>query len=43
MKEVAYILQITTGTAAFHKYQIMHMLGAKSIDYAIMHHMIARR
>jgi DNA-binding NarL/FixJ family response regulator len=43
MKEIAYILQITNGTVAFHKYKMMHTLGVKTtaglIEYAVKNHM----
>lgn len=39
MKEVASILEISTGTVAFHKYKMMEKLGLKSnaelLEYAI--------
>lgn len=45
MKEIAFILNLKPGTVAFHKYQIMDVLGIKSsaglIEYAIKHHMIS--
>jgi DNA-binding NarL/FixJ family response regulator len=45
MKEIAFILNLKPGTVAFHKYQIMDVLGIKTsaglIEYAIKHHMIA--
>jgi DNA-binding NarL/FixJ family response regulator len=45
MKEVAYTLNITANTVAFHKYQIMEVLNAKSdaelVQYAIRNHIIA--
>lgn len=45
MKEIAYILNLKTGTVAFHKYRIMDVLGIKTtaalIEYAIRHHVIA--
>jgi DNA-binding NarL/FixJ family response regulator len=44
MKEIAFILNLKPGTVAFHKYQIMDVLGIKTsaglIEYAIKHHMI---
>jgi DNA-binding NarL/FixJ family response regulator len=45
MKEVAYVLNLTTRTVAFHKYRIMEVLNAKSnaqlVQYAIRNHVIA--
>jgi DNA-binding CsgD family transcriptional regulator len=45
MKEVACTLNITANTVAFHKYQIMEVLNAKSdaelVQYAIRNHIIA--
>ena len=45
MKEVAYALNVTTNTVAFHKYRIMEILTAKSnaglVQYAIRNHVIA--
>jgi DNA-binding NarL/FixJ family response regulator len=45
MKEIAFILNLKPGTVAFHKYQIMDVLGIKTsaglIEYAIKHHMIS--
>ncbi len=45
MKQVAYTLNITANTVAFHKYQIMEILNAKSdaelVQYAIKNHIIA--
>jgi DNA-binding NarL/FixJ family response regulator len=45
MKEVAYTLNITANTVAFHKYQIMEILNAKSnvelVQYAVRNHIIA--
>jgi DNA-binding NarL/FixJ family response regulator len=45
MKEVAYALNITANTVAFHKYQIMEILNAKSnvklVQYAVRNHIIA--
>jgi len=45
MKEVAYALNVTTNTVAFHKYRIMEILNAKSnaelVQYAIRSHVIA--
>jgi DNA-binding NarL/FixJ family response regulator len=45
MKEVAFALNVTTNTVAFHKYRIMEILNAKSnaelVQYAIRNHVIA--
>jgi DNA-binding NarL/FixJ family response regulator len=45
MKEIAYILQVKSGTVAFHKYRMMEVLGLRSnaelIEYAFRHHMVA--
>jgi len=45
MKQVAYTLNITANTVAFHKYQIKEILNAKSdaelVQYAIRNHIIA--
>ena len=45
MKEVAYALNVTTNTVAFHKYRIMEILNAKSnaelVQYVIRNHVIA--
>jgi DNA-binding NarL/FixJ family response regulator len=45
MKEVAYTLNITVDTVAFHKYQIMEILNAKNnvelVQYAVRNHIIA--
>jgi len=45
MKEVAYTLNITANTVAFHKYQIMETLDAQSdaelVQYAVRNHIIA--
>ncbi len=42
MKETASVLGLTTGTVAFHKYQMMATLGTKTnaelLRYAIEHH-----
>jgi DNA-binding NarL/FixJ family response regulator len=42
MKEVGAILNMATRTVAFHKYRIMHVLGAKSsadlVKYAVKNH-----
>jgi len=45
MKEVAYILNMSTRTVAYHKYRMMAVLGARSnaelVKYAVRNHMIA--
>jgi DNA-binding NarL/FixJ family response regulator len=45
MKEIAGILNIAPRTVAFHKYQIMGALGAKSnaelVRYAVRNHLVA--
>jgi DNA-binding NarL/FixJ family response regulator len=45
MKEVAAVLDISPRTVEFHKYRIMHQLGAKTgaelVQYAIKHGLIA--
>jgi DNA-binding NarL/FixJ family response regulator len=45
MKEIGGILNITPRTVAFHKYQAMEVLGAKSdadlVRYAVRNHMVA--
>ncbi len=45
MKEIAGILNIAPRTVAFHKYQIMGALGAKSnaelVSYAVRNHLVA--
>jgi|HubBroStandDraft_6_1064221.scaffolds.fasta_scaffold39553_1 DNA-binding NarL/FixJ family response regulator len=45
MKEIAYILNVSHGTVAFHKYRLMHALGIKSstglIEYAIKNHIVS--
>jgi DNA-binding NarL/FixJ family response regulator len=45
MKEIGDILHVTTRTVAFHKYQIMERLGAKSsadlVRFAVRNHMIS--
>lgn len=45
MKEVAYVLNVTTSTVAFHKLRIKEILNAKSntdlVQYAIKNHLIA--
>ncbi len=47
MKEVAYILNLTTRTVAFHKYKIMKMLrlrtNAELFQYALREHIISPR
>jgi DNA-binding NarL/FixJ family response regulator len=44
MKEISYILDVSTKTVAFHKYRIMDVLGAKNnaelVQYAIRNHII---
>jgi len=44
MKEVAAVLNLTTRTAAFHKYRIMEVLNVKTnaelVQYAIRNHLI---
>lgn len=44
MKDVAYILDISAGTVAFHKYNMMEKLGVTTntglLLYAIKHHII---
>jgi DNA-binding NarL/FixJ family response regulator len=44
MKEVAYVLNLSTHTVAFHKLQIMEKLNAKSpielVQYALRNHII---
>jgi DNA-binding NarL/FixJ family response regulator len=44
MKEVAFILQVSPRTVAFHKYRIMEQLGLRStadlVQFAIKHHII---
>ena len=44
MKEVAAVLNLTTRTVAFHKYNLMQSLGLKTnaglLQYAIKHHLI---
>ena len=46
MKEVAYALNVTTNTVAFHKYKMMDSLGISSnaalIEYAIKHHLVSQ-
>jgi DNA-binding NarL/FixJ family response regulator len=45
MKEVGYILNMTSRTVAYHKYRMMEVLGAKSnaelIKFAIRNHIVA--
>jgi DNA-binding NarL/FixJ family response regulator len=45
MKEIATTLNLKPGTIAFHKYNIMQILGLKTnaglLQYAIKHHLIA--
>jgi DNA-binding NarL/FixJ family response regulator len=45
MKEVGYILQMTSRTVAYHKYRMMEVLGAKSnaelVKFAVRNHMVA--
>jgi DNA-binding NarL/FixJ family response regulator len=45
MKEIAYILNVTHGTVAFHKYKIMDVLGIRSsaglIEYGIKNHIMS--
>jgi len=45
MKEVGGVLHMTTRTVAFHKYQVMKELGARSgtelVKYALRNHMVA--
>jgi DNA-binding CsgD family transcriptional regulator len=45
MKEIADVLEITPGTVAFHKYDMMDRLGittnAGLLQYALQHHMIS--
>ena len=44
MKEVAFVLNVSPRTVAFHKYKIMENLGLKTnaelVQYAIKHHLI---
>ncbi len=44
MKEIASELNVKPGTVAFHKYNLMQMLGVKTnaalLQYAIKHHLI---
>jgi DNA-binding NarL/FixJ family response regulator len=45
MKEVGYVLNMTSRTVAYHKYRMMQVLGAKSnadlIRFAIRNHIVA--
>jgi len=45
MKEIAYTLEISPGTVAFHKYRMMEKLGTSTnaglLRYAITHHLIS--
>jgi DNA-binding NarL/FixJ family response regulator len=45
MKEIAYILDVTKGSVAFHKYRIMEILGVKTnaalVHYAFRRHIIS--
>ena len=45
MKEIASVLNLKPGTVAFHKYNLMQVLGVKSnaglLQYAIKHHLIS--
>jgi len=47
MKEVAYVLKLTTRTVAFHKYKIMELLRIKSnaelVQYAMREHIVSER
>lgn len=44
MKEIASVLNLKPGTVAFHKYNLMQILGVKTnaglLQYAIKHHLI---
>jgi DNA-binding NarL/FixJ family response regulator len=44
MKEIASVLNVKPGTVAFHKYNLMQVLGVKNnaalVQYAIKHHLI---
>lgn len=44
MKEIAYILKLSSRTVAFHKYRMMEQLGLKSsaelIQFAVQHHFV---
>jgi len=45
MKEIASVLNVKPGTVAFHKYNLMQVLGVKNnaalLQYAIKHHLIS--
>ena len=45
MKEIASVLNLKPGTVAFHKYNLMQVLGVKNnaalLQYAIKHHLIS--
>jgi DNA-binding NarL/FixJ family response regulator len=45
MKEVSFILNMSTRTVAYHKYRMMEVLGAKNtaalVKYAVRKHMVA--
>ena len=45
MKEVGFILHMTSRTVAYHKYRIMELLGIKNnvelVKYALRNHMVA--
>ena len=45
MKEIAGLLNLKPGTVAFHKYNLMQVLGVKSnaalLQYAIKHHLVS--
>jgi DNA-binding CsgD family transcriptional regulator len=45
MKEVGYILKITTQTVGFHKYRLMRKLGAKNdgdlVRFAVRNYLVA--
>ena len=45
MKEVGYVLSMSTRTVAYHKYRIMEVLGVKNtaelVKYAVRNHMVA--
>jgi DNA-binding NarL/FixJ family response regulator len=45
MKEIASVLNLKPGTVAFHKYNLMQVLGVKTnaalLQYAIKHHLIS--
>ncbi len=44
MKEVAYILKVSSRTVAFHKYRMMEQLGVSSsaelVQFAVKHHIV---